>query len=143
MAGRKKAEDRQHAGRDITTISIRGNQNAVATHGAKASVVHMEASSTADFNAWRQQMERQIAALKNLPDADKSSANQTVQEIAKEAGKGEQADKGRLERLINTMGMMAPDIFDVAITTLANPLAGLGLVVKKIGDRAKLEAKKA
>jgi hypothetical protein len=27
----------------------------------------------------------------------------------------------------------------VAVTTLANPLAGLGLALKKIGDRAKLE----
>ncbi len=139
MAGKGKARSKPRVGRDITTISIRGNQNVVATHGSKASVT--EIRPTADFTTWRQQMEREIAALKNLPDADKVSAKRTIQEIAKEAGKGKQADKSRLERLVNTIGMMAPDIFDVAITTLANPLAGVGLVIKKIGDRAKLESK--
>ena len=61
--------------------------------------------------------------------------------ISAEAAKGARADPGRLERLINTLAAMAPDIFDVAVTTLTNPFAGIGLVLKKIGERAKLEAK--
>jgi hypothetical protein len=54
--------------------------------------------------------------------------------------KGDQAEPSRLEKLINTLSVMAPDIFEVAVATLANPLAGIGLAVKKIGDKAKLEA---
>jgi hypothetical protein len=36
------------------------------------------------------------------------------------------------------MAAMAPDILEVAIATLVNPLAGIGLVAKKIGDKAQV-----
>ena len=52
----------------------------------------------------------------------------------------------RLEKLINplllggnTLAVIGPDVFEVVTATLANPLAGLGVALKKIGDRAKLE----
>jgi hypothetical protein len=35
---------------------------------------------------------------------------------------------------------MAPDILDVVVATLVNPLAGLGVAAKKIADKAKEEA---
>jgi hypothetical protein len=60
--------------------------------------------------------------------------------VAEQASKGQQADSGRLERLLNVILSIAPDIFEVAVATLANPLAGLGLVAKKIGERAKLQS---
>jgi hypothetical protein len=34
---------------------------------------------------------------------------------------------------------MAPDLLDVVVVTLENPLAGLGVAVKKIADKAKQE----
>jgi len=33
----------------------------------------------------------------------------------------------------------APDVLDVVVATLANPLAGLGVAVKKIAEKAKEE----
>ena len=61
-----------------------------------------------------------------------------IAEIKTEASKGAQADLAWLEKLISTLSLMAEDIFEVAVTTLANPLLGVGLVIKKIGNKAKL-----
>jgi hypothetical protein len=36
---------------------------------------------------------------------------------------------------------MAPDVLDLVVTMLANPLAGLGVAVKKIAEKAKDETK--
>ncbi len=90
---------------------------------------------------WQAQMNAQVAAQPNLSPAEKQDVQEQVAKIKAEASRGKQADTGRLEKLINTLGVMAPDIFEVALATLANPLAGLGLVAKKIGDKAKLESK--
>jgi hypothetical protein len=43
--------------------------------------------------------------------------------------------------MIITICVMAPDILDVVIATIANPLAGLGLVSKKIAEKAKVSLK--
>ena len=74
---------------------------------------------------------------------EKRDLQDQVEKIQDEAAKGKQADPSRLEKLVNTLAVMAPDIFEVAVATLANPLAGIGLVMKKIGDKAKVEAQSA
>ena len=43
-------------------------------------------------------------------------------------------EKGFLARSFHNIARMAPD---VAVATLANPLAGLGVAVKKIAEKAK------
>ena len=124
-----------------TTVTITGNENAVATQGGKASVTHREGNNSSDDRAWRKQIERKINSLKNLSEADKSFLNQKMEQIAQEVEKGQQADASSIERVLNTVSAMAPDIFDVVITTLGNPLAGIGLVIKKVGDRAQVGQK--
>ncbi|MEK7277268.1 MAG: TIR domain-containing protein [Chloroflexota bacterium] len=90
---------------------------------------------------WQAQLEAKVALQPMLSADDKKDAKEQIAKIKDEAAKGEKADAGRLERLINALGDMAPDILDVAIATLANPLAGIGLVARKIGDKAKVGRK--
>lgn len=45
-------------------------------------------------------------------------------------------DVSRLERAINELGDLVPDVFEVALATLVDPLAGLRLVVRKIRAKA-------
>jgi len=97
------------------------------------------------FVDWRKEMEKKIEAQPVSAD-DKKDLKETVAKIETEAKKieeqtkkGEEPDPSRLEKLVNTLAMMGPDIFEVATTTLVNPLGGIGLVLKKIGDKAKLE----
>jgi hypothetical protein len=49
-------------------------------------------------------------------------------------------DETKVEGLLKAIRAMAPDIFEVAITTFANPAAGAAMVISKIGERIKAEA---
>ncbi len=51
-----------------------------------------------------------------------------------------QIDESFLARHFRNIARMAPDILDVVVATLANPLAGLGVAAKKIAAKAKEEA---
>jgi hypothetical protein len=123
---------------DVIPVKKRGNNSAI-TAGRRSKAFISQAETGAELKKWRKNMEKWIDAKKDLPPADKIELKDNIAKVADEVSKGEQVDAGRLERLLNVILGIAPDIFDVAITTLANPLAGLGLVAKKIGERAKLQ----
>jgi hypothetical protein len=127
----------ERAGRNITKIDVQGSYNAVANDGATA-IVQISPAEQAEWESWRKRMEREIKALKGLTTEDKKMLNQNVAQVVQEAQKGKEADPGRIQRLLNTLNAMAPDILDVVIATIANPLAGLGLVAKKIAQKAQV-----
>jgi hypothetical protein len=79
--------------------------------------------------------------LSALDDDEKSDLKEKVGKVREEAVKGAAANPGKLERLLNSIAIMAPDILEVTAKTLQNPFAGVGLVLEKIGDRARLEKK--
>ena len=57
------------------------------------------------------------------------------------AQKNEKVEEAFLARRFRNIARMAPDILDVVVAMLANPLAGLGIAVRKIAEKAKEEAK--
>ena len=123
---------------DVIRIQNVGAGSAVAAgRGAKASVISNESLSS--IVEWMTQINKKIDSLPKISQAEKQDIKQQVEKIGDEVQKGSKAEVGRLEKLINTLSVMAPDIFDVVIATLANPLAGIGVAIKKIGDKAKLE----
>jgi hypothetical protein len=82
-----------------------------------------------------------IDARPEFSTDDKRDFKEQIGKIQAEAAKGTAMDMSRLEKLINTLAVIGPDVFEVATATLVNPLAGLGVALKKIGDRARLERK--
>jgi hypothetical protein len=82
-----------------------------------------------------------IEARVGTPPADKADLKAEVQEIqstVNEAANKQQAvDEGVLARRFRNIARIAPDILDVVVAGLANPLAGLGVAVKKIAEKAK------
>ena len=54
--------------------------------------------------------------------------------------KNKEVDEGFLRRRFRNIARMAPDVVDVVVATLANPLAGLGAIVKKVAQKAREEA---
>ena len=56
-----------------------------------------------------------------------------------EAQKGDKASEANVKKWFNFLAQTAPDVFQVAIATLANPIAGLGVAFSKIAERAKAE----
>jgi hypothetical protein len=73
-------------------------------------------------------------AVKEDLKADVKDIQSTVTEAAK---KNEKVDEDFLARRFRSIARMAPDILDVVVATLGNPLAGLGVAVKKIAEKAK------
>jgi hypothetical protein len=50
-------------------------------------------------------------------------------------------DEGFLSRGFRNIARMAPDVLDLVVAILANPLTGLGVAVKKIAEKPKEETK--
>jgi hypothetical protein len=83
--------------------------------------------------------------IEKLPDPEhRKEALDAAKKLEAEARKGDQADESRVERWFNFLAGMGPDIFDVAVTTFTNPIAGVGKVFQMIAAKAKEEhAKKS
>lgn len=111
---------------------VTGNNNRVTlTHGASADEV-AKAFSTI-FAA--------IQAKAESPE--KVMAQTAVQGLEAEASKGEEAQEGNVQKWIEILGNMAPDIWEVAVDTFTNPIKGLSTVFKKVAEKAKAESKKS
>ena len=86
-----------------------------------------------------------IEANKKVSPTKKEDLKAEVQEIQstviEAAQKNEKVDESFLSRRFRNIARMAPDVLDVVVATLANPLAGLGVAVKKIAEKAKEETK--
>lgn len=75
-----------------------------------------------------------------LPTTDKADITAEVKEIEAEVKKGADADESFLARRLRNIQRMSPEILDVALATFANPVAGLGMVAKKVAEKMKAEA---
>lgn len=78
-----------------------------------------------------------------LPDGpEKNIATSAVTALENEAKLGDSAKEASVAKWLNFLAETAPDIWDVAIATFANPVAGLGVAFKKVADRIKAEKEK-
>jgi hypothetical protein len=85
---------------------------------------------------------QQIDARPADSTVDKEELVQKVGEIQQEAGKGEEANETKVGRWLRALGDAAPDILDVTVATLTNPIAGVALTIRKIAERAREEARR-
>jgi hypothetical protein len=126
---------------DISNIS--GNVNVaggnITTHQTTTGL------SAAEIKQLFAGLYKDIDARAELPKADKEDIKAEVQEIqstvTQAAQKNEKIDEGFLSHRFRNIARMAPDILDVVVATLANPLTGLGVAAKKIAEKAKEETK--
>ncbi len=80
---------------------------------------------------------RQVQARAEDPNVDRDELQGTVEKVRDEALKGEQASLAKLERWLRFLVDMAPDVGDVVVETLVNPLNGITEVVRKVAARAR------
>jgi hypothetical protein len=85
-------------------------------------------------------LEKKVAGLPEGPE--KVVASNAVVALKSEAKLGDKAKEETVSKWINLLAQMAPDIWDVAVATFANPVAGLGLTFSKVAKRAKDEKEK-
>ena len=132
-----KGKSRRISGGDTISVNSVGAGAAVAAgRGSSAKVVSKVESDTTQN--WMTEVSKKIDSLTVSQD-EKNDLRQQIDKLTEELQKGPNAEKNRLEKLINTLLVMSSDIFDVVVAAIQSPLAGLGMVVKKIGDKVKLE----
>lgn len=78
-----------------------------------------------------------VTSREHLP----SFAVAALEKLETEIDRGPRARSGVIEEHLNALLAMGVDALEVALACIASPLAGLGLVAKKVGDRVRLEAK--
>jgi len=120
----------------ITVGDINEATGVAIGHGAQAVVTQTGGAGDEIAKAFAivfQKVEAMPAGLA------KDDAKDAVSKLEAEARKGKQADEGRVRRLLTFLVEASPDVWDVAINTLVNPIAGVGTVFKKIAERVKAE----
>lgn len=88
-------------------------------------------------------IETKTASSPSKKDDLKAEVEEIQTAVKDAVKKNEHVDEGFLARRFRNIARMAPDVLDVIVATLANPLAGLGVAINKIADKAKEEAKGA
>ena len=77
-------------------------------------------------------------SLANKEDL-KAEVKELQSTITEAVQKNEKVDEGFLSCRFRNIARMAPDLLDVVVATLANPLAGLGVAAMKLAAKAKEE----
>ncbi|HEY84542.1 MAG TPA: hypothetical protein G4N96_05450 [Chloroflexi bacterium] len=121
---------------DKTTVGDVSNSAAAIGKGAQAALNQgVSGEALADFFA---SIARQISDDPKLRPADKADAKAELAEIEEAAAEDPEALKDSfLSRRLRNIERAAPDIIDVILATLANPVAGLGVVGAKIKAKAE------
>ena len=122
---------------DISDVS--GNVNIaggnITTHQTTTGL------SAVEIKGLFEQLYTAIETNTKASPADKEDLKAEVEEIqltvTDAAHKNEKVDESFLSRRFRNIARVAPDILDVVVATLGNPLAGFGVAVKKIAERAK------
>jgi len=66
------------------------------------------------------------------PEADPDLLKDTAKKVEQEAVKGDKADAAQINRWLNTLGRLAPDVLEVAVNALTNPGAAVASAVKLV-----------
>ena len=84
--------------------------------------------------------EKMYQAIQSRPDdpnIDKEEISGTVERIEQEVKKGDQANDSKLNRWMESLNQMAPDIVDVILASLGGPVSGLTAVLKKVAEHVR------
>lgn len=122
---------------------VRGNVDGILIQDSSGNITitqNVQAGSS-DVDALFAALRAYLAERQPAPG---QPANEEVEAVVatleSEAAKGEQADEGKLERWIRFLAGMAPDILDVIMASLGNPVSGIGMALKKIAERSRAPA---
>jgi hypothetical protein len=136
--------------RQKTTSSTRRDTYHAQNIGTKAVVVQgqsnvkvtiREGVQSEELAALFDKVHQSIESLPEAQAADKKEISENVQRIENEmTEKGGQADESRLQRWMDNINKIAPDIVDVIIASLGGPISAATAILKKVAERARQPA---
>jgi hypothetical protein len=132
-------------GNSVTVGDISGVSGEVNIAGGNITKTTTGTGLTAaDIKRIFDQLYTSIDASPKAPPASKEDVKAEVKDIqatvTEAVQKSQPVDESFLARRFRNIARMAPDILDVVVASLGNPLAGLGVAVKKIAEKAKTDA---
>ncbi len=125
------------SGDKISVGNISKSTGVAIGRGAQATVTQTMGVSAEEIAKAFAAINAKVNALPDGPD--KTVAARAVKALQNEAQKGEKASEANVSKWFNFLAQAAPDAFEVAVATFANPMAGLGMAFKKLAERAKKE----
>ena len=111
-------------------------------NAGKSALIRKDDRAPKSFDQWREMMWNSIMMNPTLSEEEQDNLADQVSRIAVEAQKGHRADLIRVEKAINVLAVMDPEVFEVAAGTLPEPLAAVGISITKTGQKVKLQAKR-
>jgi cell division septum initiation protein DivIVA len=141
---RKKSANPGSTNLNVGNLSkISGNVN-IAGGDIRTQQTIQSGLSTAEIQQLFDSLYAAVESRAETTAADKEDLRAEIEEIqakvTEAAQNDEKVEEGFLSRRFRNIARMAPDVLDVIAATLGNPLAGLGVAVKKIAEKAKEEA---
>jgi len=138
---RANANDKQTTVRLGNISDISGNVNVacgnITTHHTVTGLSATEIKQLFDGLYTAIESNKKVSPTKK--EDLKAEVNEIQSTFTEAIQKNEKMDEGFLSRRFRNIARMAPDVLDVVVATLGNPLAGLGVAVKKIAEKAKEE----
>ncbi len=135
---KKKSDSQNIVGRD--RIVKGGNQSVVLggdSNNVRITNINNRVAASSKFITIYEQIEDRA----DLSKTDKADLKTELQSFEAEDKKGPEANEGFLAQRLRNVKRIAPDILDVAIATIANPVAGFGMIAKKVAGKMKEETK--
>ena len=136
----------EKGGTNIRVGNVSGTSGTVNIAGRDITTHHTTTGlSAADIKQLFDQVYKDIDAHPAASPADREDIKAEVQGIqetvTKAAQKNEQVDEVSLARRFRNIARVAPDILDNIVGRLGKPLAGLGVALKAIAQKAKDETR--
>ena len=124
----------------ITGENVIGSIHAEGHANVDVAQTSTHQNGDANFERLFDLLEEKIKTRPEDPNVEKQEIRGQVNQIKAEAAQGDQANPNKLERWIQNLFKMAPDIVDVMAASVGGPLSGLTAVVQKIAARVKAES---
>jgi hypothetical protein len=137
----------EQGGTSIKVGNISGTSGTINLAGGNITTHHITSGlSAADIKQLFDQVYTQIDAHPAASATDREDIKAEVQEIqetvTQAAQKNEKVDEGFLAKRFRNIARVAPDLLDNIVGTLGKPLAGLGVALKAIAQKAKDETRR-
>ena len=89
---------------------------------------------------WFSPIYQAVSKRPNTSAQKREILRNNIKEIETEIQKGANADKKFIFQRVETLKKMAPDILEIVLATLANPVGGISLVVTKLAKKVSEDA---
>ena len=105
---------------------------------AQVPVVVASDSDEGDAEATTDPLDELYQKLTHMPDSpEKELVIETLQQLAMETQKGEEAEESKVADMVETVVKALPDVAEITINTMINPASGLLTLVQKVAERIK------